>query len=44
MIGGMNSAKVYVLRGSTLPGIATAITIDEPRIDQERAISWLQHE
>jgi 5'-3' exoribonuclease 2 len=30
MIGDMNSAKLYVLRGSTLPGIAAAVTSDEP--------------
>jgi hypothetical protein len=29
MIGDMNSAKLYVLRGSTLPGIAAAVTSDE---------------
>jgi hypothetical protein len=30
MIGDMYSAKLYVLRGSTLPGIAAAVTSDEP--------------
>ena len=30
MIGDMNSAKLYVLRGSTLSGIAAAIIPDEP--------------
>jgi hypothetical protein len=30
MIGDINSAKLYVLRGSTLPGIAAAVTSDEP--------------
>jgi hypothetical protein len=31
MIGDINSAKLYVLRGSTLPGIVdVAITSDEP--------------
>jgi hypothetical protein len=30
MIGDMNSVKLYVLRGSTLPGITAAITSDEP--------------
>jgi hypothetical protein len=30
MIGDMNSAKLYVLRGSTLPSIAAAVTSDEP--------------
>jgi hypothetical protein len=30
MIGDMNSVKLYVLRGSTLPGIAAAINFDEP--------------
>jgi hypothetical protein len=30
MIGDMNSAKLYVLRGSTLPGIVAAVTSDEP--------------
>jgi hypothetical protein len=63
MIGDMNSSKLYVLRGSTLPSIAAAVTSDEPSktnlwharhghmnehdgmaIDQERAVSWLQHE
>ncbi|KAK1609790.1 hypothetical protein QYE76_033463 [Lolium multiflorum] len=29
MIGDMNSAKLYVLRGSTLPGIAAAVSSDE---------------
>jgi hypothetical protein len=29
MIGDMNSAKLYVLRGSTLPGIAAAISSDD---------------
>uniref|UniRef100_A0ACD5UZL7 Uncharacterized protein n=1 Tax=Avena sativa TaxID=4498 RepID=A0ACD5UZL7_AVESA len=29
MIGDMNSAKLYVLRGSTLPGIAAAITSND---------------
>jgi hypothetical protein len=31
MIGDMNSAKSYVLRGSTLPGIAAVVNSDEPR-------------
>ena len=30
MVGDINSAKLYVLRGSTLPGIAAAVTSDEP--------------
>jgi hypothetical protein len=30
MIGDMNSAKLYVLRGSTLPCIIPAVTSDEP--------------
>jgi hypothetical protein len=30
MIGDMNSTKLYVLRGSTLPGIAAVVTSDEP--------------
>ena len=30
MTGEMNSAKLYVLKGSTLPGIAAAVTSDEP--------------
>jgi hypothetical protein len=30
MIGDMNSAKLYVLRGSTLHGIGVVVTIDEP--------------
>jgi hypothetical protein len=30
MIGDMNSAKLYVYRGSTLPSIAAAVTSDEP--------------
>jgi transposase InsO family protein len=30
MIGDMNSAKLYVLRGSTLSGIAAAVIPDEP--------------
>jgi hypothetical protein len=30
MIGDMNSAKLYVLRGSTFPGIASVVTSDEP--------------
>jgi hypothetical protein len=30
MIGDMNSAKLYVFRGSTLPGIDVAVTSDEP--------------
>jgi hypothetical protein len=30
MIGDMNTAKLYVLRGSTLPGIVVAVTSDEP--------------
>uniref|UniRef100_A0ACD5WKD8 Uncharacterized protein n=1 Tax=Avena sativa TaxID=4498 RepID=A0ACD5WKD8_AVESA len=29
MIGDMNSAKLYVLRGSTLPGIAAAVTSND---------------
>ena len=31
MIGDMNSAKLYVLRGSTLPGIAAAFSSDESK-------------
>ena len=31
MIGDMNSAKLYVLRGSTLPGIAAAVSSDESK-------------
>jgi hypothetical protein len=30
MIGDMNSAKLYVLRGSTLPSIVVVVTSDEP--------------
>jgi hypothetical protein len=30
MFGDMNSAKLYVLRGSTLPGITGFVTSDEP--------------
>jgi hypothetical protein len=30
MIGDMNSTKLYVLRGSTFPGIAADVTSDEP--------------
>jgi hypothetical protein len=30
MIGDMNSAKLYVLRGSNFPGISAAVTSDEP--------------
>jgi hypothetical protein len=30
MIGDMHSAILYVLRGSTLPGIPTVVTFDEP--------------
>jgi hypothetical protein len=62
MIGDINSTKLYVLRGSTLPSIAATVTSNEHckltlactswpyeqtwhgRIDQERAVSWLQHE
>jgi hypothetical protein len=29
MIGDMNSAKLYVLRGSTLPGIVAAVSSDD---------------
>jgi hypothetical protein len=29
MIGDMNSTKLYVLRGSTLPGIAAAVSSDD---------------
>ncbi|KAK1668096.1 hypothetical protein QYE76_056255 [Lolium multiflorum] len=32
MIGDMNSAKLYVLRGSTLSGIAAAVIPDEPDV------------
>ena len=30
MVGDMNSAKLYVLRGSTLPGIVAAVSNDDP--------------
>jgi hypothetical protein len=48
MIGDMNSGKLYVLRGSTLPSIAAVVTSDQPSktnpwhacLDHMRNMAW----